>query len=86
MKTDRDGREYVLRAIAPEGGPESHDVDAIVAELRELADGWDFDKVSPEQFWTIVAVHDRDDYPEPKSIAHNANARTGVALGELRDV
>lgn len=25
-------------------------------------------------------------YPEPQSIAHNANARTGVYLGELRDV
>lgn len=24
--------------------------------------------------------------PEPRSVAHNANARTGVALGELRDV
>lgn len=24
--------------------------------------------------------------PEPRSIAHNANARTGVYLGELRDV
>lgn len=24
--------------------------------------------------------------PEPRSVAHNANARTGVYLGELRDV
>lgn len=58
--TDRDAREYVVRAIeAGEASAGEFDVDAIVAELYDRAGGYDFDVLEHDDFWEVVARHAR---------------------------
>lgn len=52
--------------------------------LWRVLDKKPIDAPKPTQL-DLAFSHEEAD-TQPRSIAHNANARTGVALGELRDV
>lgn len=59
ITTDRDARNYVIMAI--ENGAataDEYDIDAIVTELRQIADGWNFDSIDHDTFWAVVAKHE----------------------------
>lgn len=56
MLTDRDGRDFVIRAL--DGCEQLYNVDAIVQGCHEAAGGWDFERIGNEEFWRIVAQFD----------------------------
>lgn len=59
IKTASDARTYVVTAInAGDASSEEYDIEAICDELRDLADGWDFDVVDHDDFWAVIAKHD----------------------------
>lgn len=60
IKTDRDARDYLIQAIeAGDAQAEEYDVDAILADMRELAGGWQFEVIDPETFWKVIEKNAR---------------------------
>lgn len=59
LLTDRDGRDFILRALGTDAG--DHDVDAIVEACREAANGWEFEQLDGVEFWQIVQNHANDE-------------------------
>lgn len=56
LLTDRDGRDFILRAL--DGREADYNVDAIVDVCRRAADGWDFEQIDGKTFWGIVAANE----------------------------
>lgn len=58
ITTDRDARQFVIAAIeAGDATRAEFGIDAICAELRTLAGGWDFTEIDHDTFWAVVAKH-----------------------------
>jgi hypothetical protein len=57
--TDRDIREQVARSIDGADESENFDVEAITDEIRSTYGLVDIDAIPAEEYWAIVAKHDR---------------------------
>ena len=55
MQTRSDAETYLLSI--PELFPDQYWIDDLLDELHTIAEGWDFDEIEPELFWTTVADH-----------------------------
>lgn len=58
LQTNTDARQYVTTAIESNGtdvaSRDEYDLDKIMAELHELAGGWNVAEVDHDAFWTVI--------------------------------
>lgn len=64
MFTNLDARDAVIIAIEANGtdvaNRNQYDIDAIVAEIRDITGGYDVDAIDSTEFWAIVERHALD--------------------------